>query len=214
MPKRNPIPVGTRFSRLQTVGTGEQRRDSKGRPHYVCPCRCDCGTSLLIREQCLRSGNTRSCGCLQIESAQVLKFKHGECQSRTYSIWMNMHQRCTSRHSSKWKWYGAKGVMVCARWRDYRLFLKDMGECPTGKSIDRWPNKDGNYEPGNCRWATRSEQMRNTSSNRVITFGGFTGPLVEVCERFGLPYKALVDRTYKGQTPEEAIAAIRLRRDQ
>src|SRR5207253_5832933 len=81
----------------------------------------------------------------------------------TYHSWRSMIQRCTNPKRQNYKWYGARGVSVCERWRDsFDAFLGDMGERPKGKSLDRFPDKNGNYEPGNCRWASQSEQRRNS----------------------------------------------------
>lgn len=95
--------------------------------------------------------------------------RHGYFGTPTYGSWMNMRTRCENPKSTQWKWYGAKGVAVCERWRTFGLFLQDMGERPSTKhTLDRFPNKDGNYEPGNVRWTLHVEQCRNRSSNRAV----------------------------------------------
>lgn len=91
---------------------------------------------------------------------------HGQVGTRTYNCWASMIQRCTNPKSGGYRWYGARGIAVCEAWRDFRRFLSDMGECPPGLSIDRI-DPSGNYEPGNCRWATQQEQQRNRSNNKL-----------------------------------------------
>jgi hypothetical protein len=82
-------------------------------------------------------------------------------QSPTYRSWYAMKTRCTNPNNPDWKWYGARGIKVCDRWLDFVNFLDDMGERPEGKTLDRYPNKDGDYEPNNCRWASNDEQIKN-----------------------------------------------------
>lgn len=85
-----------------------------------------------------------------------------------YYVWANMIQRCHDPERSGFQWYGAKGVSVCQRWREnFDAFTADMGERPEGRTLDRWPNKFGNYEPGNCRWATEKEQQRNRTNTKL-----------------------------------------------
>src|SRR5271157_2808802 len=86
----------------------------------------------------------------------------GRKTSPTYRSWTMMRVRCSDPKCDFWSDYGGRGIKVCARWDKFENFLADMGERPEGTSIDRWPDQDGNYEPGNCRWATAKEQMRNT----------------------------------------------------
>lgn len=95
------------------------------------------------------------------EVLKKCKLKHGMCGTPIYKAWVSMLQRCENPKSSVYKWYGGRNISVCERWHDFRNFFADMGERPEGLTLDRWPDKDGNYEPGNCRWATWEEQANN-----------------------------------------------------
>ena len=133
-------------------------------------CRCECGRHTTVVANSLRQGLTRSCGCLHREelalASRVRNRKHGHHvdgrPSREYTTWVGMIQRCHNPKGSHFESYGGRGIKVCDRWRsDFRSFLEDMGPRPEGASIDRYPDIHGDYEPGNVRWATKSEQNTN-----------------------------------------------------
>lgn len=129
-------------------------------------CLCDCGREFITSSNSLRRGKTKSCGCYQSEQTSDANRRHGHStrihnQTRTYRIWGAMHNRCRNPSNISYRWYGAMGVKVCDRWKDFRNFLADMGEAPLKLSIDRFPDSWGDYEPGNCRWATSLEQRHN-----------------------------------------------------
>lgn len=110
-----------------------------------------------------------------------------------FTIWHHMMERCFNLKVKHFSRYGGRGITVCDRWRTFENFLADMGQPPNGLTIER-KNNNGNYEPGNCRWATYKEQARNTSRNRVETVRGVTAPLSELCERFGTNYSLVSQR--------------------
>lgn len=130
-------------------------------------CLCDCGNTTVTRSYLLRKGITKSCGCLRVDTIKnVDTAKHGYYNTRTYHSWEGMKQRCLNPNSTRYSTYGAVGVTVCERWFDFKNFLEDMGERPEGKTLDRI-NPYGNYEPGNCRWATYKEQVHNRRRSHV-----------------------------------------------
>jgi len=129
-------------------------------------CECRCGKIIFVRSGGLCSGHTKSCGCLRQETTRKRSYKHGHriggAVSAEYHSWHSMKQRCENENREKYRRYGARGISVCRRWRNsFENFLKDMGKRPgSGYSLDRIDN-NGNYEPGNCRWATAKQQARN-----------------------------------------------------
>jgi len=137
--------------------------------------------------------------------------KHG-CAYRgkltlAYQSWSAMNERCRNPKHHAWDNYGGRGITICDRWREFENFLTDMGERP-GKeyTLDRYPDNNGNYEPGNCRWANRHEQQRNTSKNRRFTFNGETLCIAEWAQKLKMPYAVVRDRIVKyGWAPEVAF---------
>lgn len=153
--------TGRTFGRYTVLGYAEKRH----RKLYW-HCRCSCGTEKLVHGDHLKAGATKSCGCLNAENARAALTKHGGASSKgrhpLYGTWCGMIRRCELENLPAYKYYGGRGIKVCAEWRyDFARFLADMGEKPSSiHSIDRI-DPDGNYEPSNCRWATPKQQSEN-----------------------------------------------------
>jgi hypothetical protein len=158
--------AGQRFERLfviRCVGRNTKRQSVDWL------CRCDCGNELTVIGRDLRSGNTKSCGCLHRHQLQTNALKHGACVSGRvtpeYRAWTHMIERCTKPNHPEWKRYGGRGVTICAEWRDdFARFRADMGPRPAKHSLDRI-DPFGNYEASNCRWADARTQTQNRRCN-------------------------------------------------
>lgn len=159
-----------RFGRILVL-----RRAPNGAGHHpYWVCRCDCGSETIKMGQHLKSGRTQSCGCLRRERAAeewgATKLTHGLSKTPEYAIWCAMKNRCLNKNNAAYNRYAGRGITICQRWRSFENFYADMGPRPSNAhSLERSDN-DGNYEPGNVRWATRVEQANNTRSNRLVTF--------------------------------------------
>jgi hypothetical protein len=181
--------TGNRFGRLIAVS-----RAKSGSDGARWNCLCDCGRECVVRASKLRSGHTRSCGCLFRDGLSTQNKTHGfksksstPQQRSTYRCWEMMWNRCTSENRKDAANYFHRGIRVCDRWKSFENFLSDMGLRPSSKhSIERKDNSRG-YEPGNCCWATKKEQGRNKRNNRLLEFRGETKCVAEWCEILGLP---------------------------
>lgn len=179
---------GRRFGML-TVG----ERASSPEPHAKWACVCDCGNHTVISGHNLRKKNGQhSCGCVSLG-----KRTHGMSTTRVYGIWASMIKRCTNPNVAGWKDYGGRGVTVCDPWREsFESFYADMGDPPSGHSIERRDNDKG-YGPGNCYWLPRVKQSLNRRCNVYVEIDGETVTATEAARRSGVKYTTFLYRLRK-----------------
>lgn len=183
--------TGKKFGRWTVTGRGEDT--AYKHPRFWCL--CDCGATKLVKAQSLRNGQSKSCGCWNIEVHRQVCIKrnttHGMSKTRVFDTWVNMRTRCNNPKSTGYHKYGAKGIKVCERWESFENFLADMGQPPTPKhTIDRIDSREG-YRPENCRWATMKEQQNNRLNNRKIIIDGVTMNLQQWAEKLKISRKTL-----------------------
>jgi hypothetical protein len=196
--------TGQRYGRLVAIEPVDIRNGG-----YRWRFRCDCGSETVCAASSVKTGLTRSCGCLHRESAHIngkARKTHGQRYTPEYKIWGSLKTRCYNERSNTFQDYGAKGVTVCWRWMNsFENFLADMGRRPSPEhSIDRIDGTRG-YEPGNCRWATDREQAQNRCTNRLITFRGETMPLIEWARRTGIRRDTIAYRLKRGWQVDRAL---------
>lgn len=190
--------TGMKFGRLTAIGIDDSKPGRK--TYWVCE--CECGNVSSHRADGLLSGSIKSCGCLKIElsAERVAKnHKHKQSGTRLYNIWQGIKERCYNEHSPSYSRYGGRGIRVSDEWKnDFSKFYEWAlsNGYRDDLTIDRI-NNSGNYEPGNCRWATKTEQARNRRSNINIKIGNATKTLYEWCEIFDLDFKTVVARYHR-----------------
>lgn len=198
--------TGQRFDRWKVVEKAETRGAS-GEVYWRCV--CDCGTTKEVVANSLRLGLSKSCGCFSADRSR----KHGMEGTLTYNAWAAMRMRCENKNATYYARYGGRGITVCDRWKSFKAFLADMGEKPPGKSsLDRIDN-EGGYEPGNCRWATTKQQIRNRHSSPRFMWKGETRSLADIAEEVGaVPWRKAYERIRRGWSVEDAVTIKRANR--
>lgn len=196
--------LGERFGRLVVVERGPLNRHRKA----TWRCQCDCGRETVSVAGNLRSGRSTSCGCRTKERTSEVSSTHGMSATREYRIWSGMIDRCRRRRRKDFAHYGGRGIRVCERWQNsFEAFFADMGPRPSpAHSIDRIEN-EGDYEPDNCRWATKREQLNNTRRSRFVAFRGERMSVADAARAAGAvaPAHCCAHRLDRGWSVESAV---------
>ena len=207
MPKPATLLQGQRFSRLEIVREAAGGRNPCGNTYRTWLCKCDCGATCEVRTNALRSGKTKSCGCLQKMRASVSNTTHGATVggsgTKTYIAWQTMHRRCYNPNTLDFKNYGERGISVAEDWHKFENFLRDMGNVPAGKTLERLDNSK-NYSKDNCKWASRTEQNQNKRNNVYVVLRGERVCLTEACRRLGLSHAAIRKHADRNGCTEQA----------
>lgn len=195
--------TGQVFGRLTAVDLSTQPNLRKGTWWNV---QCECGNTKIVTSSNLRTGITRSCGCLAREAASIRRTIHGMFGTKIYASWASMIYRCNNPKAQAYHNYGGRGVTVCSRWLEFQNFYLDMGNSYwEGAEIDR-TNNDGNYEPSNCGWVTTKANVRNKRNTWFVEYGGARRKLVELCEELGVSRRNVESRLYQGWSLEDSLA--------
>lgn len=205
--KPPPLCPGDRFGRLVVIS--EASRNPRRPGHRLWLCRCDCGQERTVEAECLKRRGWRSCGCFARENIAALgrqKRTHGRRNTPEYAAWCQMRRRCQDPTGKSYQNYGGRGIRVCEEWsQSFEAFFACLGPRPSDKhSLDRIDN-DGDYEPGNCRWATSKEQSRNQRTNHPLTHEGRTQPLSAWAEEKGMKIHTLLRRIRAGWPVDVAL---------
>jgi len=204
---------GQTFGRLTVISYAGKATSSR----QMWNCLCSCGCKKLVAGKNLLANRTQSCGCIKRE-ALVKRNKseksianlttHGKAATAEYKVWQAIFQRCCNPRNTHYRYYGARGIRVCDRWKSFDNFFADMGHRPSKHhSIERLKNSKG-YEPNNCCWATRKEQQRNTRRTRMLTRDGKQRPLTAWAEELGLCKSTIHSRLARGDSDEDALRPV------
>lgn len=200
--------AGGRYGRLVAI---EQVGYRGTRPRPLWRFRCDCGNEHITTSEPVLAGGSKSCGCFSRENSVALgrsNKTHGMHQTHAYRSWRSMNTRCRNQKSPDYGHYGARGIQVCVRWHTFANFIADMGTPPSARhSLDRYPDKTGNYEPGNVRWATMVEQHRNRTNNFIVSVDGRSMTLAEASILYSVKYQTAYARLKSGWTVDRALKA-------
>lgn len=192
--------LGQKFGKLTVVAFHGQ--DAKGNSLWLC--KCDCGNDYIGVGAQIKRLHSKSCGCIQVSAAQEASRTHGMTGTPTYQSWLNLKTRCLNPNREQWNDYGGRGITVCQRWLDsFEAFYADVGERPSVQHTIERKDTNGNYEPGNCVWATRQEQNRNRRDNRKITVDGVTKCAAQWAEEKGINVETLVKRVQVGTSEKD-----------
>lgn len=188
---------GTKFNDLTVI----RKTKEKSNESYLWLCRCDCGNEVKVKKWNLTSGNTKSCGCLKMESVKKMNQKnttHGMTRTKLYRVWESMKRRCDSDKAERYPNYGGRGITYCDEWKEFSGFHKwaKNNGYKEGLSIDRI-DVDGNYEPGNCRWVTLEEQSFNKTNSRKVPYKDKELTIAELAKETGKTYHLLYQRIVK-----------------
>lgn len=201
--------TGQKFGRWTVINRAANSALGQTRWH----CICSCGNKGIVQSTSLKREGGGSCGCRSLEALVARSTKHNHATNGitpTYHSWAGMKARCLNPLHRAYRDYGGRGITVCDRWLSFDNFLADMGEKPTGLSIDRI-DLNGSYFPGNCRWATTSQQSRNKRNNRIITSEGESRTIAEWSELLSIHPATISDRLQQGRSDAEAISKTKLR---
>jgi hypothetical protein len=200
--------TGKRFGRLvalRCLGTSSTKQ-------LVWEFQCDCGNRCSTKSLRVKSGHTRSCGCLHKEIARQLLITHGKSRTIEFSIWGAMQTRCYNEKSIGYKHYGGRGINICSRWGKFENFLADMGERPgRSYSLDRI-NNDKGYSKANCRWATKDQQANNCRSNIRIKYKELKLTLSQWAKKLNINFGSLYYRVVTAKWPPKKALTTLIRK--
>ena len=190
--------TGQKFNRLTVLSESDKLRPKRSAKYWTC--QCDCGVVKDVRGPELKSGITKSCGCLVIDRM----YKHGKDGTKIYNVWASMKARCQNPNHRAFGNYGGRGITVCSSWQVFENFFADMGEAPKGYDLDRTDNDKG-YSPDNCKWVTRKENVNNQRTNLNLTLNGVTHSATVWAEKTGLSRTTIGRRLKAGWTDAKTL---------
>jgi len=204
--------MGKQFGRLTVIKRNGVSKDG----HILWSCRCICNKKINVNGNSLKSGHTKSCGCLRKETSsinsKIYSTTHGHRHTSIYNIWIGMIQRCNNPKNNSYRYYGGRGIFVCKRWMKFEHFLEDVGERPKGKTLGRINNNMG-YKKSNCKWSTPKEQSRNKRNTKFYYYNNKKQDLLTLAEKYNIKPATLRERISRGLSIEKALTTpVRKRR--